>query len=115
MKVTKASELKGKDAGSFSDWVREAQDRFEDNVGRYKNRRTPQDGFGICGKCSQFAFAETEFQVLFCRCTQFEHNLTSRHPVMNCTAFSEKGQLKLWQMQEIALLIDDIDHPTIGF
>lgn len=70
--------------------------------------------FGKCVQCDNFSFAEGEFSVVFAKCNFFDRELTQKNKIVNCSKFKDKSLPELWEMKEMAVLID-IDHKTVGF
>ena len=79
------------------------------------NISEPKKNFlGKCGRCKNLMFAESEFNILFAKCSAFEVEVHKKEPIINCSAFQEIGSMTLWDMQQCAILID-LDKKTVGF
>ena len=70
--------------------------------------------YGLCATCEHFQIVESEFSVLIARCEEFNINLSTQNKVKYCSLFSERGTMSLWDMKEIAILIDK-PKEAIGF
>jgi hypothetical protein len=70
--------------------------------------------FGKCSSCKCFMFAESEYSIWYARCVAFEIGLSHKEPIVNCSAYSEIGTMTMWDMKQIATIID-IDKKTVGF
>lgn len=92
--------------------------RFESD-----RRRTAIGGmarFGICAQCLHMSFAKTDFSIAWALCTRWDHaamgafRLNSKRPLQNCTEFNRRGFVSLYDMQDIAWIID-ISEKKAGF
>ncbi len=70
--------------------------------------------FGLCSTCRCLKAAKTRYGRIKAKCYEFEVELHGIDPVVECTAFSRRGEMDLSNMKEIALLID-ITKKSIGF
>lgn len=78
--------------------------------------------YGICGNCLSFVCVETEFTILMAGCSNYnicgECNgairLDSKHPVMKCTEHSRRGEMSIYEMKQIATLINPAKD-RVGF
>ena len=62
--------------------------------------------YGLCSSCSYFQIAESEFKVLLAKCKVFAVHLSTVQPVKRCSVYSKRGTMSLWDMKDIAILID---------
>ena len=69
--------------------------------------------YGLCSDCNYLITAESEFKILIAKCAELEIKLTSAQPIIKCTKYNKRGQMSLWDMKDIAILIDDKEK--IGF
>jgi len=60
-------------------------------------------------------FAEGEFTIVFAKCSDFDRQLTQKNAIKNCSSYTEKGSLTLWDMRNMATLINDIEKREVGF
>lgn len=74
----------------------------------------PLSKFGICHRCTNFEFAESEFNVEHSKCADFNKALSERRPIKNCTNFNEKGIMSLNDMKGIAWILD-FNERKVGF
>ena len=79
--------------------------------GRYHYR---YQQFGLCADCVSFDFVETEFKIIYARCNDMKIKLSSAYPIKNCTNYRKCGQMDIWDMKNIAILIDP-NKNEIGF
>lgn len=70
--------------------------------------------FGLCGGCKFFQFVESEFNIEFSRCSEFNKVILGKRPIVNCTEYEAKGSLSLRDLQSIAILID-VPKEKVGF
>ena len=77
-------------------------------------REVNKQSFGKCGTCKNLQFAESEFNILFARCHLFEVMIHRREAIVNCSSYEETGTMTLYDMKQIATLID-LDRKTMGF
>lgn len=110
MAIIKFADMEKEDKGRIRDDI-EAVDSRRYDIDK-KNRRGRADGidrFGECALCNHMAFARTEVGIRFALCTRFEHmfGLNSKYPITACTEFSRLGYVSLYDLQQIAWIIDD--------
>lgn len=74
------------------------------------------DDFGLCNTCVNFLCAKTEFGIVKAKCQKHAMDmfLDTRHPIEKCSIYFKKGQLSLFQMAQMATLID-IPKDKAGF
>ncbi len=70
--------------------------------------------FGLCHTCVCFRFAETEFKVVFARCSYFRSDVRDNEPIKKCSEYEEKGRMDLADMGQIAYMIEKKKN-NIGF
>ena len=78
------------------------------------NSRARNWQFGICADCQNFVIVESEFKVLFARCSSIKIRLNAREPVKFCSYFVQRGEMSIYDMKQIAYLID-VPKDKIGF
>lgn len=110
MKVRKLSELPNHEDTGIIETLDKAFDHKKNNGREYAGGYR----FGICSDCTSLEMANGDTGVLFAQCKYFERKLSQRSPIRECTQFYKRGQLSLWDMKEIAWLIDD-DRTIVGF
>ena len=94
---------------SMIDAGRSAMKVAEQGGGRIRNWQ-----FGICANCKNFDVVESEFKVLFARCCSINIRLNTKEPVKFCSAFMKRGEMSIYDMKQIAYLID-VPKDKIGF
>lgn len=70
--------------------------------------------FGLCCDCSELRASISKFGSIFARCYEFDKNLNSSDPIEKCSDYKKKGSMTLWDMKEIAYIIE-VDKKEIGF
>lgn len=71
--------------------------------------------FGKCASCKHFMFAESEFSIWYARCNGFGVKLSHKDPIVNCSSYTEVGSMSLWEMKEMATLIEGKKSRAAGF
>ena len=63
---------------------------------------------GLCKDCSNLRAIETQWGKVYALCDEFGFKLRLRYddPVHSCTRYSLSGQMSLWDMKEMAILLD---------
>ena len=61
---------------------------------------------GLCTSCAQLLYTKTEYGTTFAFCDRWGSRLNGVDLVSECTGFSRNGGMSLWDMKEIAVLID---------
>jgi hypothetical protein len=65
--------------------------------------------FGLCGDCGHFAFTATQYKIKFAMCERhdgFLFGLTEREPVVECSAYYQKGEQDAHDYSKNAWLLD---------
>jgi hypothetical protein len=67
--------------------------------------------YGLCGKCKHMRYASSQFRIRKAYCYNFtEHGHTmflyDNDPIVECTQFDQRGVMDLYDMKQIAWLID---------
>jgi hypothetical protein len=70
--------------------------------------------YGLCGGCKFFQFVESEFNIEFSKCSEFNKMILGKRPIVNCTEFEAKGSLSIRDMQSIAILTE-LPKDKVGF
>ena len=108
MKKLKDLEDKEKDA---------TEDHIWSSVNAVDGKRetiNPLGKFGMCGSCKRFEYAETEFDFIYSKCSEFGMKINEKTPIRNCSSFEEKGTMTIRDMQSIAWILD-FDERKVGF
>lgn len=79
------------------------------NNSKYENN----DIHGICSDCSYFCIVETNFSIIFLACNNFNIPLNLRNKITNCSGYSKRLSMSLWEMKDIATIIEPTER--IGF
>ena len=85
----------------------------DDEIG--ETRRKSDSGFGICDTCKWFEFAKTEFGIVRAQCSSFNVPLNASIKIVECSAYKGKHQMELYDMQQIAWLIDPAKPNKVGY
>lgn len=70
--------------------------------------------YGVCKDCEHFVIVESEFQTILAKCGELGIQLSATQPITSCTRFYKRNQMSLWDMKNIALLINP-NKNEIGF
>lgn len=112
MKIQKFSTLKEKEQNTVIEHVEamEASMKLEDN----KRGPFSKEQFGMCHDCSFLLANITEYGNTIACCLKFKKYLSGKDSVKYCTIYCKKNQMALWEMNQIAYIIDN-DEKTTGF
>ncbi len=69
---------------------------------------------GVCYDCEYFRLVETEFEILYTGCSELERRLDPAKPITYCSMYRQRGQPSLWDMKQIATIIE-IPKQKTGF
>ncbi len=73
------------------------------------------DSYGICNKCTNLLLTVFEFgSKKSAYCEKWKRFLEENKRVEDCSAFNEKGKLSLYDMKQIAIMIEPSEK-EIGF
>ena len=61
---------------------------------------------GICNGCKNLRAAVTRHDKLYAYCETFEKSLNGYDEVVECTAYNARGSLSLWDMKDMAYVIE---------
>ena len=104
----------------YSDLKEEEQDKIsrvldvEAEKDYHTSTKNVPREFGLCATCEEFRFARTEFRVVKAWCRTMRMLLSAKEPIKECSVYTEKGQMSLWDMKAIAIYIDP-PKEKIGF
>ena len=81
------------------------QDRFDEDVrsGRVIN-------MGLCSTCKELVFTRTQYGTTYAKCGEWRKQLNGVDLVVECTSFKRHGEMSLYDMKDIAVLIDVEKH-----
>jgi hypothetical protein len=65
-----------------------------------------KDVYGICFDCVNLRACKSKYGRTYARCYEFELALNSSDPVIECTSYKKKGELSLFDMKEIAIILE---------
>lgn len=77
-----------------------------------KSITTASGHFGLCDTCSRCQLAKFEFREPIAFCSHFETRL-GKDRVVECTGYYERGRMSLWDMQQVAYILET--GKQIGF
>ena len=80
-------------------------------------KRVRNDGFGICNTCIFFCCCESEFNIERATCSSVDLGrpwLSMARPILHCTDYRNKKEMSLFDMKQMAVLIDPPPRP-VGF
>ena len=71
---------------------------------------------GLCKDCSNLHALETKWGKMYAICDEFGFKLRLRYddPVCNCSRYSASGQMSLWDMKEMATILEP-NKKIVGF
>ena len=87
---------------------------YDTEYGSPKQTVFNKDKFGICHDCVFLRGAESMYGRTIAICNEFEMRLNGMDPIKNCTEYKKRGGMTLWDMKEMALILD-VDRRTAGF
>ena len=70
--------------------------------------------YGLCNDCVYFNVVETEFEIIHMSCDELKILLSTKDPVKHCSKYSKRGKMNLWDMKQIATIIDP-PKDKVGF
>ena len=81
-----------------------------------KDHNHKNDNYGLCNRCKSLSVTRTEYRVIRALCLSYEVPLLlkSNDPVTECSGFIDKFCMSLFDMQQIAYIIEPYKRP-IGF
>jgi hypothetical protein len=92
-----------------------SSDRIDSNT---KSSFIPSE-FGLCAKCTNFAYIKTALESESYRCTHHSLEMfvrvSRRDPIRQCSGFYERGQMDLDTMFKMATLIEVDEKRKVGF
>jgi len=68
---------------------------------------------GLCTNCCQLLFSKSQYGTIYARCEKWEKQLNGVDLIQECTGFARRGEMSLWDMKQIAVLID-VEKRKIG-
>lgn len=71
--------------------------------------------FGICYDCKKFRGAVTKYGNAYAWCWEFETKLNASDPVVKCSEYEKRGGLTLFEMKDMATLIEVDKKEKAGF
>lgn len=80
-----------------------------------KPSRYDKDLYGICFDCKNLRTFRTKYGKVYAKCYEFDERLNSKDPVEECSCYSRRGEMNLYDMKEMALIIDNTKKQQVGF
>ena len=68
---------------------------------------------GLCSTCKELLFTRTQYGTTYAQCERWDKQLNGLDLVVECTAFKRHGEMSLYDMKDIAILID-VEKRKIG-
>jgi len=65
-----------------------------------------KDKFGVCYDCQHLKAAITEYGKIHARCFELEVSLSSLDPIIHCSSYKKRGSMTLWEMKDIAVILE---------
>jgi len=72
----------------------------------HPNKKPLFPKLGLCNDCAHLHAMETKWGKIYAMCTEFEMKLRQDDEVCNCTRYSTAGQMSIWDMKEIAIILE---------
>lgn len=75
-----------------------------------------RSSFGLCHDCGHFAFTATQYKIKFALCERYESalfRLSESEPVIECSAYYQKGEQDAHDFSKNAWLLDP-DEQKVG-
>ena len=61
---------------------------------------------GLCSSCKELLFTKTQYGTFYARCEQWDKRLNGIDLVVECTGYRKRGEMTLFEMKDLAVLID---------
>lgn len=72
------------------------------------------DSYGVCNKCTNLLLTVFEYGKKYAYCDKWKKFLEENKRIKDCSSFNEKGRMSLYDMKQIAVIIDPSDK-EVGF
>lgn len=72
------------------------------------------DSYGLCNKCKEFLLTMSEYGGKYAYCYKWKQIFKDNRRVTECSGFEERGRMTLYDMKQIATIIE-IPDKEIGF
>uniref|UniRef100_A0A6M3JPC9 Uncharacterized protein n=1 Tax=viral metagenome TaxID=1070528 RepID=A0A6M3JPC9_9ZZZZ len=69
--------------------------------------------YGLCTDCRSFGIIQTDFSIVYSCCERFEIRLDLKNKITNCSGYSKRLEMSLWDMKELATIIENKE--IVGF
>lgn len=112
---------KEEDQGRISSRGDEIMKKISKNIGSgtigkgWTTKENLKDRLGICCDCSLLDFTRSEFGRVFAKCSKKKMRLEGKDRIVECTSYWQKGQMDLYEMYDIATLIEISKIEIKGF
>jgi len=110
MSIKKLSELDKKDRTDISQAFVKEGEKLEETYDHPKLG----DSLGMCSDCKFCAVTEFEFKGYVVYCNYHDKAMNQKDRVVRCNSYTKRGQISLYDMQNIAWIIDN-DPKVVGF
>ncbi len=77
-------------------------------------KHVSNDSYGICNKCTNLLLTVFEYGNKYAYCDKWKRFFEEDKRIEECSAFSEKGKMSLYDMKQIAIIIE-LSDKEIGF
>ena len=74
---------------------------------------TIEDDYGLCSDCKEFKLTKMEFGDIYAECREWDKMRNSQRRVVECSAYNKRGAMTLWDMQNLAYIID-VEDKKVG-
>ena len=72
-----------------------------------------ETNLGLCSNCKQLTCTSTEYGTTYAKCSEWEIRLNISNRIKHCNKFRQRGQMDLYEMKDIAIIID-VNKKEIG-
>ena len=70
--------------------------------------------FGLCTNCKWLRASKTKYGRIYAFCMEWDRALSGVDLIERCNRFDKRGQMSLYDMQQIAVIIE-VDKRKVGF
>ncbi|KKN08869.1 hypothetical protein LCGC14_1052380 [marine sediment metagenome] len=112
--MKKLSDYKDEEKQDIRESVNLQGKKIIDSFYEEGHQKVSDDSYGLCADCKEFKITKMEFGETFAECGVWDKRRTSQRKVEECSAYVKRGQMTLFDMQQMAYIIE-VDTKKIGF
>ena len=110
--MKKLSDLSKKEKSKISDEIDALGSKY--TAGKYSGEFSGSKvEMGLCSTCKELLFTKTQYGNTYAMCERWDKTLNGIDLVVRCGAFRKRGEMSLYDMKDIAVLID-VQQRKIG-